>query len=245
MDNDEARYTKDLLVGWKPEAEGETLREIESTGKEPNTAATMPNPKEGEKLTIRFDSNRDITTQRNSVGYSHDEIIRVVRICVQNKTGSSTVRNCRAYVTQIDQEESSTTVLHDARCLSWENQKDGFEPIDLLTGIEFRADLVVSEKDTPQALASATNTNAHFPVFGKVSSPFVLRVVSRPPYFFRNAGTWIFTVRIGAANAATETMRLRVNRDGTVNGLSAHVESEDQGLRREVLVRSCFDCVSL
>lgn len=164
VDNDESRYTKGVLVGWKQEAEHETLREIESTEKEPNTAANLPNPKEGAILTIRFDPNRDITTQKHCVGYSHDEIIKVVRICVQNKAGSSTVKNCRAYVTQIDRVESSKTVvpvLHDARSLNWENQRDGFEPIDLIPGIDFRVDLVVAEKDTPQALSGSPVESLH------------------------------------------------------------------------------------
>lgn len=198
-------------------AANEARRAVDST--------TPPNQKEGGKLTIRFDPNRDITTQKHSVGYQHDEIIKVVRICVHNN-GNSTVKNCRAFVTQIDRVETPTTVftvLHDARCLNWENQRDGFEPIDLNPGIDFRADLVVAEKDTAQALGSATNTNAYIPVFGGASWPSVLRVVSRPPCFFRYAGQWIFTVRVGSDSAATETLRLKVSWDGTLNGLSAHL----------------------
>lgn len=225
VDNDEARYTKDLLIHWKQEAERETLREIESAVTETIAAANVPNPMEGTTFTLTFDPNRDITTQKHSVGYSHDEIIRVVRIRVQN-TRTSTVKNCRAYVTQIDQQEASTTVrtvLHDTRCLNWENQEDGFKPIDLIPGIDFRADLIVAEKETPRTLNLATNTNAHIPVFGGASWPSVLRLMSRPPYLFRHAGTWLFTVRVGADSATTETIRLKITWDGTVNGLSAEV----------------------
>ena len=90
VDNDKARYTKDLLVRWKQDAEQEALREIESTSQnaaaDGEVAAKIRASFIPRTCTFYADGNRGITLKNSS---GHRATVREVALLAKMHDGTA------------------------------------------------------------------------------------------------------------------------------------------------------------
>jgi hypothetical protein len=158
------------------------------------------------KLVLGFDQQRDVKSQRNTVGLPSTVLSRWLRVRVENTPGRQAAKGCRAYLVRVSRPEPGgrleELLVEDARPMQWMHDRpEVFGARDILAGVPHWIDVA--------------HTADH--VNGLMASVHPAWSIEEP------GGTYLFTVMVVAEDSDPETIRLRVTWDGSWESLTGEV----------------------